>query len=144
MNAKTIAAVALAVPLALAPAVPAQARPGEPSQTSYGSCGDGELLGDFFVVERSHRDTLHLHLSGTITRTGHLTGKYAEVQADRFGEGDAASYTGTLSRLVVPTRGAFSLAGRAVVGEDGSFSFTPGLRPLVEDDWVASVCEALA
>jgi hypothetical protein len=144
MNAKTFAAVALALPVALAPAVPASAREGEPVQQSYGSCGDGELLGQFFVVERDHDDTLHLHLSGTITRTGHRTGKYAEVQADRFGEGDAASFTGNLSRLVVPGRGAFAYAGRAVVGEDGSFSFTQGLEPLAEGDWVASVCDALA
>ena len=83
-------------------------------------------------------------VSGTITRAGHRTGKYAEVQADRFGENDSATYSGNLSHLVVPGRGAFSFAGRAVVGEDGSFSFTPGLRTLAEGDWVAAVCDALA
>jgi hypothetical protein len=144
MNTKAFTAALCALPIALAAPAPALAREGEPVQTSYGSCGDGELLGDFFVVEKAHGDTLHLHLSGTLTRTGHRTGKYAEVQADRFGEGDAATYTGNLSRLVVPGRGTFSFAGRAVVEENGDFRFTPGLRPLVEGDWVSGVCAALA
>jgi hypothetical protein len=135
----------LAVPAAGLAGGPALAREGEAVQYSLGSCGDGVLAGDFFLVEKGMRnqDGLNLHLSGTITRTGgHETGRYAEVQADRFEDGE--SYAGALSHLVVPGRGSFTVAGRAVVGEDGSFSYTKNLSGLVEDDWTARVCAALA
>lgn len=122
----------------------ADAREGEAGRYQVGSCDDGILVADVFVVESGRRDTNRVHLTGTITRTGdHLSGRYSEAQADRYRSDGQESYTGLLSHLVVPGRGSFSVAGRAVVHADGDFTFTPGVRPLAEGEWESDVCAAL-
>lgn len=138
----------LAVGLA-APAAAGQERTTETFQDVVGSCGpDDNLVADFTIRQQvsSHadREQLHLHLTGTITRTGTgVVGRYAETQLDKFGADGSEVYSGRLSRLVVPGAGVYGAAGHAVFSADGDARFTPGLSPLMEGDFEAAVCELL-
>ena len=127
-----------------------QDRTTESFQTVLGSCGENDdLVGDFTVRQASRtyqgREQLHLHLTGTITRTGtDRIGKYAETQLDKFGEDGSETYSGTLSRLVVRGGPVVRASGHAVISADGDFRFTPGTSALVEGDYTALICDALA
>ena len=145
-------ALVLGTALAGLSATAAEARPSSSAVDEVlGSCstpGD-DLLAHFQVVESQSstpsQDTNRLRVSGTITRTGTgVVGRYAETQLDSYRADGSESYSGSLSRLVVAGGSGFSLGGRAAVSASGDFTFTPGLRPLVEEDWVAKVCSALA
>jgi hypothetical protein len=115
-----------------------------------GSCGpEDDLLGSFVISEASgtsaNDERLHLRLRGTVTRTGTgVVGRYAEVQMDVFGEDGSEKYVGSLSRMTVAGGKGFTLAGQAAVTSTGDFTFTKGLTPLVEEDWVLKACGALA
>jgi hypothetical protein len=121
----------------------------ETFQDVIGSCGAGDnLVADFVIRQQigSHgdREQLHLHLTGTITRTGtQVVGRYAETQLDKFGADGSEVYSGSLSRLVVPGAGVYGAAGHAVFSADGDARFTPGLSPLMDDGFEAAVCDLL-
>lgn len=147
-NPLLIPALAVAAVVSLAGPSAASPPDAESFQVGLASCAPGDdLVGDFTVWQTFGRtpssNMLHLHLAGTITRTGTgEVGKYAEIQLDRFGADGTETYAGTLSRLVVPGSGTVSASGRAVVDGD-DFAFTPHLSPIMDDDFVAQVCEAL-
>ena len=107
------------------------------------------LVADFTIRQQvsthGDREQLHLHLTGTVTRTGTgVVGRYAETQLDTFGADGSEVYSGTLSRLVVPGAGVYRAAGHAVFGADGDARFTPGLSALVDGDFESDVCELLS
>lgn len=150
---RTLAPVAcLAVGSAVALATPAAAidRSVDHFQDVIGSCGpDDDLVADFTIrgTATSHRDReqYHLHLTGSITRTGTgVTGKYAETQLDTFHADGAETYSGSLSRLVVAGRSTYRAAGHVTFSSDGEMTFTPGTGPLVEGDYETEVCTALS
>jgi len=147
---KLALALVLGTALSGVSAAPALARPSSSMVDEVlGSCGtDDTLLAHFEVFEAQSsnpaQDTNRLRVRGSITRTGTgVVGRYAETQLDSYLADGSESYAGSLSRLVVAGGKGFSLGGRATVSASGDFAFTPGLRPLVEEDWVSNVCSAL-
>lgn len=146
---RTLPALAAAACVAVAMAGPAVAQDRTTStfDDAVGSCGPGDRLVAHFTIRETgadygDREQLHLHLTGTITRTGtgHV-GRYAETQLDKFGADGSERYSGTLSRLVVPGVGVFRAAGHAVFTADGDARFTPGLASL--DDFESRICDLL-
>jgi hypothetical protein len=130
-----------------APAL-AQERTYDSMHDVIGSCGtDDDLVADFSIRQTSgtypDREQLHLHLTGTITRTGtDVVGRYAETQLDKFGTDGSERYSGTLSRLVVPGAGVVRAAGHAVFTAGGA-SATPGLAVLMDEGFTDRLCELL-
>lgn len=137
-----LAAVGLTAPSAVA-----QERTIETMHDVIGSCGPSDsLVADFTIRQqvssREGREQLHLHLTGTITRTGSgVVGRYAETQLDTFGADGSETYSGTLSRLVVPGSGVYGAAGHAVFTADGDVMVTPALGSL--DDFESEICALL-
>ncbi len=142
----TVCLAALAVP-ATATAVEQQRTTSSFSDV-IGKCGkDDRLVANFTIRETSadygDRVQLHLHLTGTITRTGTgVTGKYSETQLDKFGADGSERYSGKLSHLVVPGAGSYRAAGHAVFTADGDMKLTPGLAAL--DEYEDRVCALLS
>jgi hypothetical protein len=131
-----------------APAAVAQERTVDGLQDVIGSCGPGDaLVADFTIRQQvgdyGDREQLHLHLTGTITRTGTgVVGRYAETQLDKFGADGSEIYSGTLSRLVVPGAGVVRAAGHAVFSAE-SADATPGLAVLMDEGFTDRLCELL-
>lgn len=142
---RRIAALTAGLAVAIGIATPATAM-----ESEYGSYND--VLGqcapdDDLVLSATYHDwwkdgQLHHRLSGTITRTGTgRSGTYTETQLDKSSE-TALSFSGSLSRLVVPGSGVYNATGHFAVTADGRFVFTPSLASL--DTFVSDVCALLA
>lgn len=156
----TIRALALALALPATGLLAAPAADAAPvskgTSTFHGviaECAPGdELVASFATREsgrefRDGRQTVHLQLTGTITRTGTgVAGAYAERQNDVFDADGTEHYGGVLGSLVVRGGGGFTWAGHAVFAPGADPVITHGLVPLMEaddDDFVALVCHAL-
>jgi hypothetical protein len=146
-----IAATIVAWPGQAAAAAPEQSTETELVHDVIGTCGPrDDLVGDYRVTQTattfaSGRQTLHLELVGTITRSGTgVVGKYAERQRD-FGYTDGSErYVGLLGHLVVQGGRGFTFAGQAQLSPDGTLLTTHGLAGLADLDFDAAVCDALA
>ena len=148
---RTLRILAPVVGLALGLTAPADAQ--ERSTSSFqdviASCGSNDnLVADFTIRESTGsypgREQLHLHLTGTITRTGTgVVGRYAETQLDKFGADGSERYSGVLSRLVVPGAGVVGASGHAVFTADGDGTATPGLAVLMDEGFIDSLCDLL-
>ena len=153
MTATTIVArlVAAALPLAgLLGAAPAEA-----AATTYtgvlAECGANDVLVADFTTQENGRtrsggvEMLHLRLTGTITRTGTgKVGSYLENQRDEFRPDGSERYTGILSKLQVRGGGGYTWAGQADLPAGAEPKVTHGLAPLMDADFAAVVCDALA
>lgn len=148
--ALAVSAGLVAAPLAAYGATPQRFTVTDAVHGTIGTCGEGDLLqGDFertqtVTLFSSGRGTLHLQMTGTITRTGTgTTGKYSERQRDfEFIEGSKRD-VGLLGHLVVPGGPGFTFAGQARLEPDGTLSTTPGLTGLLDLNFEGTVCDAL-
>jgi hypothetical protein len=145
--ARLVATLPLAGLLAAAPA--------EAATTTYAGvlaeCGtDDALVADFTTRETGRTrsgdvEMLHLKLTGTITRTGTgKVGSYMENQRDEFRPDGSERYTGILSKLQVRGGGGYTWAGQADLPAGAEPRITHGLAPLMDADFAAVVCDALA